>query len=59
MNIYPWIAEIWAFYSWNVVLPWIPHRLNKRLAQTAESLLKNRLYRCLLLKVDNVLGAVQ
>lgn len=42
-----------------VVLPRIPHRLNKRLAQTAESLLKNRLYRCLLLKVDNVLGAVQ
>ena len=59
MNIYPWIAEISAFYSWKVVLPRIPHRLNKRFAQTAESLLRNRLYRCLLLKVDNVLGAVQ
>ena len=59
MNIYQWIAEIWAFYSWKVVLPRIPHRLNKRLAQTAESLLKNRLYRCLILKVDNILGAVQ
>ena len=59
MNIYPWIAEIWAFYSWKVVLPQIPHRLNKRFAQTAESLLRNRLYRCLILKDDNVLGAVQ
>lgn len=59
MNIYPWIAEIWAFYSWKVVLPRIPHRLNKRLAQTVESLLKNHLYRCLILKDDNVLGAVQ
>lgn len=59
MNIYPWIAEIWAFYSWKVVLPRIPHRLNKRFAQTADSLLRNRLYRCLILKDDNVLGAVQ
>ena len=59
MNIYPWIVEIWAFYSWKVVLPRIPHKLNKRFAQTAESLLRNRLYRCLILKDDNVLGAVQ
>jgi len=59
MNTYPWIAEIWAFYSWKVVLPRKPHRLSKRLADNAESLLNNRVYRCLIVKVDNVLGVLQ